>query len=90
MKKDILPDSRMRVPVGAIPNNILGNFWIPIYCANCGTEGGKVPEENMTFAFWLCNSCYEKQGPVAGTMAVRDEVFWEEVNNNKKGIKQEG
>lgn len=90
MKKEILPDCRMTSPIGAQSNNLLGNYWIPIYCANCGAEGGKVPEENMTFAFWLCNCCWEKHGAVAGMMAVPDEVFWEEVRNNQKGSKQEG
>ena len=33
----------------------------------------------MTFAMYLCNGCAEKWGPIAGTMMVPDEVFFERV-----------
>jgi hypothetical protein len=38
-----------------------------------------MPEENMTFAFWLCNLCFAKHGDITNTMVMPDEVFWEEV-----------
>ena len=56
-----------------------GGNWVPIFCANCHTPGGRVPEENMTFAFWLCNPCWEKYGAPAALMVSPDEVFWSEV-----------
>lgn len=73
---DILPDSRLTTvvtPKGAKHSHL--GYWIPIYCANCGADGGMVPEENMTFAFYLCNSCYEIYGAIAGTMVEPDAVF---------------
>lgn len=54
-------------------------WWQPIYCANCSADGGLVPEKNMTFAFYLCNTCFEKWGTIAGTYAMPDEVFWQKV-----------
>ena len=71
---DLLPDSRPRETKRAVFRN--GSFWIPIFCANCGSDGGLVPEENCTFAFYLCNSCSETWGSMAGTCAVPDDLFW--------------
>ncbi len=42
-----------------------------------------VPEENMTFAFWLCDPCAERMGRITCTMAVPDEVFWEMVKQEQ-------
>jgi len=74
---ELLPDSRLQVAKGVVRGP--GGNWVPIFCANCGGPGGYVPEENMTFAFWLCNACAETFGPIAATMMVPDEVFWAEV-----------
>ena len=79
---EILPDSRTISGRGAIRGP--GGSWTPIFCANCGTAGGRVPEENMTFAFWLCNPCWEKHGAIAGTMVTPDEVFWAEVAEEQR------
>jgi hypothetical protein len=74
---DILPDSRPRDTRGVVYR--LGVAWIPIYCANCGKPGGKVPQDSG-HAFYLCDSpCGEQWGRVAGTMAVPDEVFFARV-----------
>jgi hypothetical protein len=75
VKKDVLPDSRLRESKGAIQSPL--GMWVPIFCANCGTEGGAVPVENTTFAFWLCTPCAETHGHIAGTMMMPDEVFFE-------------
>jgi hypothetical protein len=83
MAEELLPDSRLkdadkgnvRLPFA----NICPMNWVPIFCANCGTAGGFVPEENCTFAFYLCNKCAEKWSPLAGTLAVPDEIFWKKV-----------
>lgn len=75
--KDLLPDSRAKVTRGIV--SVRGVNYVPIFCANCGAPGGGVPDKHMTFCFYLCTSCCEKQGPVAGTMAVPEEVFWEKV-----------
>ena len=57
--------------------------FVPIFCANCGASGGFVPEENMTFAFYLCNEqqngCFEKYGIPAHALAIPDQVFWQKV-----------
>ena len=74
--KDILPDSRLKAPKGAKPSRTLG-WWTPVFCAICGVPYGYVPEENCTFACWLCNECSETHGAVFGTMMMPDEVFWE-------------
>lgn len=84
---DVLPDSRARSGRGAISGEFpkLGKLnWVPIYCANCGVEGGMVLEENMDFAFYLCderkNNCAAKWSDLVGTMMVPDEVFWEKAH----------
>jgi hypothetical protein len=83
MSNEILPESRLQnrskgvVQIPFAGANRLN--WTPIFCANCGKEGGYVPEENMTFAFYLCDACAEKWAPLTGTLAVPDEVFWQKV-----------
>lgn len=78
---DILPDSR--------PSRITksvwyaGAWWTPIYCANCGADGGIVPEENMTFAFYICTPCYEKHGAILNMYLMPDEVFWEKMKQEQ-------
>ena len=78
---DILPDSRMKSPTGVI--RIEFGQWgrinmQPIFCASCGKLGAYVPEENMTFAFWLCDGqCSEQWAQLAGTYTTTDEQFWE-------------
>ncbi len=47
----------------------------PVYCASCGVMFGYVPKENTSFAFWLCNQCFETYGAVVGTFAVPEEEF---------------
>lgn len=79
---EILPDCRAKDPKGIIQSKI-GN-WVPIYCANCGKSGGAVPEENMNFAFYLCDNCVEAHGKIAGTMMMPDQVFWERVRQEQK------
>ena len=78
---DVLPDCRTKRVTGAEPG--FGLSWIPIFCANCGKEGGSVPEENMTFAFWLCLPCAETYGKIAGMMMMPDEVFWEQMKQEQ-------
>jgi len=75
--KEILPDSRLKNPKRV--TNHLGYNWIPIYCANCGADGGFVPEDNMNFAFYLCDPCAEKLPPIDGTYVMPDEVFWKKL-----------
>ena len=75
----VLPDSRLKRPVGIKFRG--GVAWQPIFCANCGADGGLVPEENCNFAFYLCDPCHDKHGAVAGTMVMPDEVFWAKVQS---------
>jgi hypothetical protein len=74
---DILPDSRAKNPTGVVYGH--GGSWVPFYCANCGKESGKCPEENMTFMFYLCNLCFEMKGEITGVMMVPDKVFYDKV-----------
>ena len=81
--ENLLPDSRMASPTGVI--RIEFGEWgrinmQPIFCANCGKLGAYIPEENMTFAFWLCNGpCSDQWATLAGTYTSSDEVFFEKV-----------
>lgn len=75
---DVLPDSRAKNPKGLIFNSPMGTL-VPIFCANCGKQGGMCPEENMTFLFYQCGPCAESYGAIAGTLAMPDEVFWAEL-----------
>lgn len=80
----VLPDSRCLAPKGLIRSKM--GAWVPIFCASCGKEGGMVPEENMTFVFWLCRPCGEKCGDIAGMMMMPDEVFWEKVKQEQLAV----
>jgi hypothetical protein len=84
---DILPDSRLKDSKGAIRMQFA--TWgflnmVPLFCANCGKLGAYVPEENCTFAIWLCDSpCAEQWGPQYGLGAMPDEVFWQKVQQEQ-------
>ena len=87
MPKEVLPDCRAKVLRGAVRGR-WGN-WVPIFCGNCGADGGFVPEENMTWAFWLCTPCWEKHGALAATMAIPDEIVWEQIRQDQLGRAKE-
>jgi len=76
---NVLPSSVAREIKGDQMRN--GVKWIPIFCANCGVDGGHVPEPSKDFAFYLCdahqNGCAEKWTDVVGLMIVPQEKFWE-------------
>lgn len=74
---NILPDSRTTANRGAMQSP--QGFWVPIYCASCGCDGGKVPEENCTYVCWLCDSCFAKHGAATLGTIIPDQIFWEEV-----------
>jgi len=79
---DILPDSRLQDTKGTVRgqwNKLSSLNWVPVFCANCGIPYGYVPEENCTFACWLCDQCAEKWGLEYGLALMPDEVFWERV-----------
>jgi len=78
---DILPSSRLQRPTGALHRP--GGWWIPIACANCGADGGFVPEDNASFAFYLCNNCADRWGPIANTYSEPDALFWERIHKGK-------
>lgn len=77
MTNHVLPNSVPREIKGFTMRN--GIPWINIFCANCGCDGGQIPEDTKDFAFYLCVACGEKWAPLAGTYLVPDEVFWEKV-----------
>lgn len=77
LQPDILPDTRGKT---GLKQSINGTWWVPIFCANCGKPGGYVPEENMTFAFYLCdNPCAATWGPIANTYMEPDAVFFKRI-----------
>ena len=78
---DILPSSIPRVTRGV--QRINGLDHKPIFCANCGADGGWVPEGNCNFAFYLCQPCYDVYGVPAAMMAEPDVVFWARVKQEQ-------
>jgi len=77
MPLELLPDSRPKETKRVTA--FRGLNWVPIFCANCGADGGWVPEENCTFAFYLCDPCAVRHGKIDGTYMVPDEAFFEKV-----------
>lgn len=81
-KPDLLPSSIPRKTTSVDGRHPFARGlirWIKIFCANCGADGGWVPETNRPFAFYLCDPCAEKHGAPPGTVMVPDEAYWEEV-----------
>lgn len=81
IQSDVLPDVRTHNRKGGIRGP--GGTWIPIYCANCGADGGAVPEENCTFAFYLCTPCGAKWGGIAHHHVEPEVVFWARVKQEQ-------
>jgi hypothetical protein len=82
LTSDILPNS-----IATRSTKIItwanGMKWIPIFCANCGKDGGMVMETEWdrvkNFAFYLCDPCAEKWSPLTNTAIAPDEAFWKKV-----------
>ena len=74
---DILPDCRAMNPAKVV--RMGGLNWTPIFCANCGKDGGLIPAENYDFSFYICAPCSEKYPVIEGTYVEPDHVFWEKV-----------
>lgn len=75
---DILPDSRAKVARDVVIDG-RGVKWVNVHCYNCGALEGMVPQENCTFAFFLCgpekNDCQSKWGDLAHFLVEPDVVF---------------
>ena len=78
---DVLPDSRTKVQNKSV--FFRGIYWTPIFCANCGADGGLVPSENCNFAFYLCTPCSEKWQALLGTHCEPDTIFWQKVKDEQ-------
>ena len=78
MSSDLFPDSRSKITRGSIWNAKTNGWWIPVFCANCGEHGAYCPEES-THAFYLCNPCFEKLGPITSVMMVPDAEYYAKV-----------
>lgn len=81
---DLLPNCVTKETKNVVMRN--GVPYVPIFCANCGCDGGWVPQDSIEatgFAFYLCNPCAEKWAPLAGTYMVPDDVFWEKVKQTQ-------
>lgn len=77
MSVNIYPECRTKQTRNVIRH---GNMnWVPLYCANCGGDGGIVPEEGCDFAFYLCMDCAETMGPIDGVYMEPDHVWWEKM-----------
>lgn len=72
---DLLPDCRQQCAPAGVNRGVLGT-WMPVFCANCGADGGLVPEGSTTFCFYLCNTCAETYGQIANVYMMPDEVFF--------------
>jgi hypothetical protein len=80
---DLLPNSLTRTPRVDIGMSGRGGNWLYLFCANCGADGGRVKETDLPqqFAFYLCDPCAEKLGPITGCYMEPDSVFWKKVND---------
>lgn len=82
---DILPDSRLKDHGTGHPKGskemVPGWWWVPIFCANCGQDGGLVPEQTTSGAFYLCDPCEAAYGTIPGMAVMPDEVFWQRVQD---------
>lgn len=79
-KDNIAPDCRLSAVFTPKQSYFGVMGWMePVFCASCHKRGPDVPTENMTFACWLCQDCFEKYGEVLGAMVMPDQVFWEKV-----------
>lgn len=62
-----------------------GMEWLPIFCANCGKDGGMVLkvdwERVKNFAFYLCEPCAERWAPLTNMSIAPDEAFWRRVHD---------
>ncbi len=76
MTNNILPDSRAKNSRLILDG---AGAWVHVFCAHCGKEGGRCPEENMTFIFYQCTPCHERYGAITGTMVMPDEVFYQKL-----------
>lgn len=78
----VLPDSRLKTKRTVVRGLLGGKVvnWVRVFCANCGTPYGLVPEASCTFACWLCDPCAEKWGAEFGTALMPEEVFWKKVH----------
>jgi hypothetical protein len=67
-----------------------GTKWIPLFCANCGADGGLVMETDWeqvkNWAFYLCDPCAEKWAPLANVGIVPDELFWKAVHEEQLAL----
>lgn len=78
---DILPNSLPRQKKVDVNLSCKGMNWLYLFCASCGADGGRVLETDVPeqFAFYLCNPCAVKYGPLANTYMEPDSVFWQKV-----------
>ena len=80
VQHDVLPDSRARTIRGRVFRG--AQAWVPIFCANCGKEGGLTPEDS-TFLFWMCDPCFQSKGHITGTMVVPDHEFYQKLREEQ-------
>lgn len=80
---DTLPNSLTREK--KIDNSLSKNDqeWLFLYCASCGTDGGRVLKTDVPnreeFAFYLCEPCAQKYGSLPLHTMVPDNIFWTQV-----------
>jgi len=75
---ELLPNSIPRVRRNEVPRVFGQAAATPLFCANCGVNGGYVPADTG-HAFYLCPPCAERLPPIPGTVGIPDEVFFQQV-----------
>jgi hypothetical protein len=84
LTKDILPNCIAKRSTKTViwPN---GQKWLPLFCANCGTDGPMVLETDYervnNWAFYLCEPCAEKWSPMVDLCLEPDQVFWKKAHD---------
>jgi hypothetical protein len=77
---DLLPNSLGKVPREDRRLGLPGT-WFILYCASCHVEGGRVMDTYLPaqYAFYLCDTCANKFGEIAGCTKTPDDVFFSKV-----------
>lgn len=56
-----------------------GKPFVPLYCINCGADGGLVDEAGVAAMMdhaYICEPCADKWGELFGASPIPDEIFW--------------
>lgn len=88
MTVELLPDTRARVPRGAVWTKRFG-WMVPVHCGSCHRPYGMVPQKGMTFAFVLCKRCEGFGDTSQFAFAEPDEVYWARMAEEAERARQQ-